>query len=177
MLLSLGAGLIKGLVGGAKRTGKSVAAAIVKDKNNERQQVRTKVVTQRITTVKLLDVKPKVPSRSSGGVLDRLDSIIYDMIETVGDRSKFEQQQIKKKNLRSATEAKKERENRLEMRKPFKWLGKVATPFKSGFSAVMNFIRSIVIGSLLVALLDNIQKVIKRIKETYNWMKNFVEKV
>ncbi len=176
-LLSMGAGLIKGLVGGAKRTGKSVAAAIVKDKNNERQQVRTKVVTQRITTVKLLDVKPKVPSRSSGGVLDRLDSIIYDMIETVGDRSKFEQQQIKKKNLRNTTEAKKERENRLEMKKRFKGLGRVAAPFKSGVDAVMNFIRSVVIGALLVALLDNIEKVIESLKKTYKWMENFVKKI
>ena len=178
-LLSMGAGLLKGLMGGAKRTGKSVAAAIVKDKNNDKQPVQTKVVTKRITTVKLLDVKlpeSKGPSKSSS-VLDRIDSIIYNMINTVGDRSKFERKEIKRKNRRSRTEAKKEREERLENKKRFKGLGRVAAPFKSGVDAVMNFIRSVVIGALLVALLDNIEKVIESIKKTYKWMENFVKKV
>ena len=194
MALGILTGLVSGaskLLGGKKKSGAKMGAAIVKRDPNqgavEKKQTDIKVKTKVVSVASLLNTKSlesvsKEPSQKSSGVdsidsaLDGIDNTLAGIIATVEDRSNLQRRNIRKKNIRKARVKKSIREDELESKKPNKFGMKIPKVFKSAFG-IMDFFKNILIGGLVLFVLNNIETIIDTIKGVYNTMKDLVTKV
>ena len=98
------------------------------------------------------------------------------LIGTLKSSSQLYKKEIRRKNRRKERAKRSEKEKSLENKKPMRF-GRVPVPFRSAFNSIKNFFSNIIIGSLVVLLLDNLNRIIKAVKETYNKLKQVVTKV
>ena len=195
MALGILTGLVSGaskLLGGKKKSGAKMGAAIVKRDPNqgavEKKQTDIKVKTKVVSVASLLNTKSlesasKEPSQKSSGVdsiasaLDGIDNTLAGIIATVEDRSNLQRNAIRKKNIRNARAKKSAREDQLESKKPHKFGLKIPKVFKSSFGTIKDFFSNIIIGGLLIFLLNNMVKVMDTLKNVYETMKNVITKI
>ena len=166
MALGILTGLVSGaskLLGGKKKSGAKMGAAIVKRDPNqgavEKKQTDIKVKTKVVSVASLLNTKSlesasKEPSQKSSGVdsidsaLDGIDNTLAGIIATVEDRSNLQRNAIRKKNIRNERAKKSAREDQLESKKPHKFGLKIPKVFKSSFGTIKDFFSNIIIGGL-----------------------------
>ena len=109
-------------------------------------------------------------------VLNNIDNTLAGLIGTLKSSSQLYKKEIRRKNRRKERAKRSEKEKSLENKKPMRF-GRVPVPFRSAFNSIKNFFSNIIIGSLVVLLLDNLNRIIKAVKETYNKLKQVVTKV
>ena len=141
------------------KSGSQIASSFVK---------REKDVSKTISTEKLFPGSAKQSTVSSGvGKLDKeldtIDNTLFSLIEVSGSGLKSQQNKFKKKRVRKERKKKKTREEVLESTRKFLGVlgSKVPKPVKSIWDKLKTFISSIAIGSLLLYILENWNKVIE----------------
>ena len=171
------------------QSGAKMASAIVKREPQkdaiakEQPKVKTKVVSvSSLMNVKSLESRDIKQSKKSSGVesvdivLNNIDNTLAGLIGTLKSSSQLYKKEIRRKNRRKERAKRSEKEKSLENKKPMRF-GRVPVPFRSAFNSIKNFFSNIIIGSLVVLLLDNLNRIIKAVKETYNKLKQVVTKV
>ena len=108
--------------------------------------------------------------------MNYIDNTLAGLIGTLKSSSQLYKKEIRRKNRRKERAKRSEKEKSLENKKPMRF-GRVPVPFRSAFNSIKNFFSNIIIGSLVVLLLDNLNRIIKAVKETYNKLKQVVTKV
>ena len=181
-------GAVKLLGGRKKKSGAKMASAIVKREPQE-QQSKIKVKTKVVSVSSLMDTKSvesqdrKGIKKSSGvesidDALDNIDNTLAGLIGTIKDRSNLQRKSIQRKNRRKAKIKKDETEEGLESKKKVPKFGmKVPRPFKSAFDTIKNFFTNIIIGSLVLWVLENVNSIMNTLKTVYEKMKEVVTKV
>ena len=199
--LALGAGKLalgvgKGILGtatvGAKSgrymSGARMASAIVKRQSKKgeiaKEQSKIKVKTKVVSVSSLMDTKSLKPeskkgSKKSSGVdsldkvLDGIDNTLAGLLLTIRASSRLYKKENRRKNILSQREKRSKKEESLK--KPN--FGKIPLPFRSVFGSIQKFFSNILIGSLVVLILDNIDSIINSLKGVYNTVKDFISKV
>ena len=191
MALGLLAGAAKLLGGKEKKSGAKMASAIVKREPQQdaiaKKQPQIKSKTKVVSVSSLMDTKSfesqsrKQSKKSSGvdsidGALDSIDNTLDGLIATIKSSSQFQKDEIKRKNRSRIRRGKREREGELEGGVP-KFGMRVPGPFKSAFNTIKNFFSNIIIGSLVLLVVNNIESIMNSLKKVYDTMKNVVTKV
>ena len=191
MALGLLAGAAKLLGGKEKKSGAKMASAIVKREPQQdaiaKKQPSIKSKTKVVSVSRLMDTKSfesqsrKQSKKSSGvdsidGALDSIDNTLDGLIATIKSSSQFQKDEIKRKNRSRIRRGKREREGELEGGVP-KFGMRVPGPFKSAFNTIKNFFSNIIIGSLVLLVVNNIESIMNSLKKVYDTMKNVVTKV
>ena len=191
MALGLLAGAAKLLGGKEKKSGAKMASAIVKRAPQQdaiaKKQPSIKSKTKVVSVSRLMDTKSfesqsrKQSKKSSGvdsidGALDSIDNTLDGLIATIKSSSQFQKDEIKRKNRSRIRRGKREREGELEGGVP-KFGMRVPGPFKSAFNTIKNFFSNIIIGSLVLLVVNNIESIMNSLKKVYDTMKNVVTKV
>ena len=191
MALGLLAGAAKLLGGKEKKSGAKMASAIVKREPQQdaiaKKQPQIKSKTKVVSVSSLMDTKSfesqsrKQSKKSSGvdsidGALDSIDNTLDGLIATIKSSSQFQKDEIKRKNRSRIRRGKREREGELEGGVP-KFGMRVPGPFKSAFNTITNFFSNIIIGSLVLLVVNNIESIMNSLKKVYDTMKNVVTKV
>ena len=180
----LGAGKVAatGAVKGAA-AGKKMASSMMKrsSKKGGAIEIRKKVIpVSALVDTKSLKPLNKEKSKKSSGVesidsaLDRIDSTLAGIIATVEDRSNLQRNVIRKKNIRKARVKKSIREDELESKNKFGM--KIPKAFKSAFG-IMDFFKNILIGSLVLFVLNNIETIIDTLKNVFETIKDIFTKI
>ena len=186
-------GAVKSLGGKKKKSGSKMASAIVKREPQEdaiaKEQPKIKVKTKTVSVSSLMDTKSlesqsrKQSTKSSGvdsidAALDNIDNTLNGLIVTIKSSSQFQKNEIRRKNRRRIQGGKREREEELEKKGSVPKFGmRIPRPFRSAFDAIQNFFSNIIIGSLVIMLLENIEGIIDSLKKVYETMKTVVTKV
>ena len=191
MALGLLAGAAKLLGGKEKKSGAKMASAIVKREPQQdaiaKKQPQIKSKTKVVSVSSLMDTKSfesqsrKQSKKSSGvdsidGALDSIDNTLDGLIATIKSSSQFQKDEIKRKNRSRIRRGNREREGELEGGVP-KFGMRVPGPFKSAFNTIKNFFSNIIIGSLVLLVVNNIESIMNSLKKVYDTMKNVVTKV
>ena len=191
MALGLLAGAAKLLGGKEKKSGAKMASAIGKREPQQdaiaKKQPQIKSKTKVVSVSSLMDTKSfesqsrKQSKKSSGvdsidGALDSIDNTLDGLIATIKSSSQFQKDEIKRKNRSRIRRGKREREGELEGGVP-KFGMRVPGPFKSAFNTIKNFFSNIIIGSLVLLVVNNIESIMNSLKKVYDTMKNVVTKV
>ena len=157
------------------KSGSQIASSFVK---------REKDVSKTISTEKLFPGSAKQSTVSSGvGKLDKeldtIDNTLFSLIEVSGSGLKSQQNKFKKKRVRKERKKKKTREEVLESTRKFLGVlgSKVPKPVKSIWDKLKTFISSIAIGSLLLYILENWNKVIEVMNDAMTKLRELFEKL
>ncbi len=157
------------------KSGSQIASSFVK---------REKDVSKTISTEKLFPGSAKQSTVSSGvGKLDKeldtIDNTLFSLIEVSGSGLKSQQNKFKKKRVRKERKKKKTREEVLESTRKFLGVlgSKVPKPVKNIWDKLKNFISNIAIGSLLLFILNNWNKVIEVMNGAMAKLRELFEKL
>ena len=122
------------------------------------------------------EVKKDVKSGNLKDIFKRVGETLQGIIDTLKNRNQTQKEEESNKKQKARVDEKKEREEKLEKdakKKPVK--GKIKTP-KDKFN-LMNFFGNVLLGSLALAIFENLEKIIDTLKNVYKQVTEFLEKL
>ena len=120
------------------------------------------------------EVKKDVKSGNLKDIFKRIGETLQGIIDVLNNRDQTQKEEQENEKEEAKVEEKKEREEKLEKdakKNPVK--GKIKTP-KDKFN-LMNFFGNVLLGSLALAIFENLEKIIEFFKNVYKQVTEFLE--
>ena len=122
------------------------------------------------------EVKKDVKSGNLKDIFKRIGETLQGIIDVLNNRDQTQKEEQENEKEEAKVEEKKEREEKLEKdakKNPVK--GKIKTP-KDKFN-LMNFFGNVLLGSLALAIFENLEKIIEFFENVYKQVTEFLEKL
>ena len=153
---------------------------VVKEPKIERKTISTNLFLPQ-PEIKALppaaEVKKDVKSGNLQDIFKRVGETLQGIIETLRNRDQTQKKEEKTKKEEAKVEEKKDREEKLEKdarKKPFK---KPNIKLPEDRFNIMRFFGNVLLGSLVLAIFNNLEQIIETLKNVFQTIKDFITKV
>jgi muramidase (phage lysozyme) len=124
-----------------------------------------------------VEVKKDVKDGRLDDIFDRVGETLQGIIDILKNQNQTQKQEQENKKEEAKVEEKKERENKLEKdsrKKPFK-MPNIKAP-EDKFN-LMRFFGNVLLGSLALAIFNNLEQIIETLKNVFQTIKDFITKL
>lgn len=123
------------------------------------------------------EVKKDVKTGRLDDIFDRVGETLQGIIDVLSNRNQTQKEEETNKKQQATVEEKKEKEEKLEKdakKKPFK-MPNIKAP-EDKFN-LMRFFGNILLGSLALAIFNNLEQIIETLKNVFQTIKDFIKKI
>lgn len=123
------------------------------------------------------EVKKDVKTGRLDDIFDRVGETLRGIIDTLRNRNQTQKEEETNKKQEAKIEEKKEREEKLEKDARKKPVKKPNVKLPQDRFNIMRFFGNVLLGSLVLAIFNNLEQIIETLKNVFQTIKDFIEKL